>query len=290
MWLQLDDTLPDNPKVQKLAEMTGLPDTQVMGMLVCVWTWALSQRPDGKMSLLDWRAVERSARWEGVPRALFDAMVAVRLIDSFDTGYALHDWSEYTGKMLEHREKDRMRKRPGNSVEVPRKIHGDSGATVPNHTVPTSGGSGDAYTREGEAEPDLVDPPPAAPTIRCYGEYERNIAPLAPMARDEMSSFLDDGLEDAVICAAIREAVDSNAKTWRFIKSILHRLLSEGKTTIAAFEADKRDREAAKAAAQARASPPATGQIKDFAERDYAGQRSYSAEDFSRLTTRVEDL
>jgi len=72
-----------------------------------------------------------------------------------------------------------------------------------------------------------VDILPERPTI--YRLYEENIGPLTPMIAE---SLKDAELEysAAWIADAIRIAVEQNARSWRYIQSVLERWRKEGRT------------------------------------------------------------
>lgn len=107
---------------------------------------------------------------------------------------------------------------------------------------------------DGEGEPP-EDVPPAEIedkfTCKCYGHYERSIGILAPRARDWLSSYLDDGIEDALICAAITECTAVGVRKWSYLNKILDECYREGCLTLADFNRRREKFESSKA----RASP-----------------------------------
>ncbi len=139
MWIEVHDTLPDHQKVACVSDALGVSETQVIGMLVCIWTWALSNRPEGKLSSVDKRIVERAARWEGAPGELFAALLDAAWIDCSDGDtYGIHDWGDYAGRLIEKRAQavaraQRSRERCAN---VARSVRERCACTVPNLTVP----------------------------------------------------------------------------------------------------------------------------------------------------------
>jgi DnaD/phage-associated family protein len=301
MWIELHETLPGHKKIIEVSDTLGLPDTQVIGMMVCLWTWALRNRPDGMLSDHDWRVLERNALWTGEPRGFFDALVNAHFIDRLEEGFYLHDWMDYAGKLVQSREKDRQRKaaaKTGKESEFQRKSSGipaefqRSSEGIPDATVTLTGtltrgttttatGVG-AHEEEGEttpapAEPSGPDPDQGSnkdgtPAAKCYGHYERNIGLLNMISINGLRSYLADGMEDALICAAIDECLAANVRNWKYLNTILNECMMDNVLTLEGFR--KRQEEH-----QARASPQGRGGGKKLTGGKRDGSVPYGAPD-----------
>ncbi len=73
-----------------------------------------------------------------------------------------------------------------------------------------------------------VDILPERPTI--YRLYEENIGPLTPMIADALKDAEKD-YTAVWVADAIRVAVDNNARSWRYIQSVLERWRKEGRSS-----------------------------------------------------------
>lgn len=73
----------------------------------------------------------------------------------------------------------------------------------------------------------LIEVLPERPNI--YALYEANIGPLAPMIVDDLKDAERDYPAEW-LRAAIQEAVRSNIRSWRYIRSILERWKQEGRS------------------------------------------------------------
>lgn len=115
-WIQIYSNLPRHPKVTHLADALGLasaavnPNAVAAGLLVCLWTWAVQNAPDGDLSRVTARAVAEACLWKRKPQTLVDAL---RESGFLDPDGRLHDWEEYEGMFLSaelnRREKSRQR-------------------------------------------------------------------------------------------------------------------------------------------------------------------------------------
>jgi hypothetical protein len=101
-WIEVHQSLPTHPKTIEAAMLLDVAECEVVGHLVCLWTWALDATPDGRLDLSKPRIIARAAQWEKEPGRFVDALVAVRFVD--DDG-AIHDWYVYTGRLMERRER-----------------------------------------------------------------------------------------------------------------------------------------------------------------------------------------
>jgi len=89
----------------------------LLGMLVSLWLWALDNTPDGGLDNISNRTIARATRWpEKKADQLMTALINNGWIDRTEGGgLALHDWSEYGGKLTERRATDRARKQRKNA-------------------------------------------------------------------------------------------------------------------------------------------------------------------------------
>ena len=101
-WIEVHQSLPTHPKTIEAAMLLDVSEPVIVGHLVCLWTWAVDARPDGQLDLSKPRVIARAARWDMEPGRFVDALVAVRFLD--DDG-AIHDWDDYTGRLMERRER-----------------------------------------------------------------------------------------------------------------------------------------------------------------------------------------
>lgn len=81
----------------------------MVGLLSLLWLWAIDNAEDGDLSRVTSRTVARAAQWEGDPDAFVKAIERAGFIDSDPC--MLHDWLDYSGKLLEQREQKRAQNR-----------------------------------------------------------------------------------------------------------------------------------------------------------------------------------
>ena len=115
-WLQIESSLPDHRKTINFASILKVNRVQAVGMLVCIWLWALNNRIDGRLKLSDAALMARQCDYKGKPDKLFQTMVMVGLLDDLDNGeYEIHDWYERTQYLIDlqeiKREQSKMRMR-----------------------------------------------------------------------------------------------------------------------------------------------------------------------------------
>lgn len=142
-WIELHQSLPTHRKTLELADALDIPPVQAVGHISCLWLWALDNAPDGDLSAVKPRTLARAAMWDGDPEAFLEGLATA----GFVADGRIHDWSDYTGRLIEKRRADVERKRqwrdshrPTTKEETPRGRHADAtrnGArTQPDSTQP----------------------------------------------------------------------------------------------------------------------------------------------------------
>ena len=71
--------------------------------------------------------------------------------------------------------------------------------------------------------------------------YEQNIGPLTPLLAEELMEA-EDTYPESWIEGAVREAVELNKRSWRYVQRILERWATEGKDDETSRRGDERDR------------------------------------------------
>jgi hypothetical protein len=145
-WIELHQALFTHRKTVEAAAILDLPEVYVVGHLSALWTWALDNAPDGEVRASE-RVLERVAQWPGEKGKLVEALVEAGFFSRSESGFVIHDWHDYAGRLIERRAKnaDRMKgaraghaptTSAGENAHVQRTCNARAGATVPNRTVP----------------------------------------------------------------------------------------------------------------------------------------------------------
>jgi hypothetical protein len=191
-WIESHQELARHPKTRRLARLLDISVPTALGHLHLLWYWALDFAQDGDLGDYEPADVADAMLWEGDAGELWNALVACGFIDhgqddSGDDIYAIHDWHEYAGRLIEKRQANAERMRQARAKPVPdtkapraahvqRTLHARAGATVPNRTVPNLTGP------EPETGDDARTAAAVAPPERTNGtvpkKRERDLGPL----------------------------------------------------------------------------------------------------------------
>ena len=71
--------------------------------------------------------------------------------------------------------------------------------------------------------------------------YENNFGLINSYIAMNINTYLDDGLTEELIIEAMKEAVDNNARTWKYVKTILNNCLNENITTAEQYRAKQKE-------------------------------------------------
>lgn len=125
MWIRIDTSLCDHPKVIALAAALKLDKDAVVGKLLRLWAWASQNRENGILRAYDAETIAEIMRVKTSPQKLLDALCAPP--DGYEHGFidrapdgtcALHAWQEYTGKSVEDRNRNTLRMREARAKNV----------------------------------------------------------------------------------------------------------------------------------------------------------------------------
>lgn len=109
-WIKSEQALGQHPKLKLLANELGITIPQAIGHLHLFWWWAVDYAEDGDITRYK-DFVPFSAQWEGEPADFTKALIKHGWIDEVEGKLTIHDWVEYTGALIEIRQKDAERKR-----------------------------------------------------------------------------------------------------------------------------------------------------------------------------------
>lgn len=113
-WIESHQTLWRHPRKDALAEALyagtvpdDVADAAAIGVLHKLWWWAMDYAQDGDLSPFSDRQIAKACDWRGDPAVFVDALLATGFVNEDRT---IHDWHDYAGRLIERREKDRLRK------------------------------------------------------------------------------------------------------------------------------------------------------------------------------------
>ena len=119
-WIESHQSLAAHRKTRRLSKELGVSKPQAIGHLHLLWWWCMDNAPDGQLSDIDHDEISEVAMWEGEPFTFMQALIASGFVDTSDDGSTvLHDWHDYAGKLIEKREKDRIRKSESRLADSP---------------------------------------------------------------------------------------------------------------------------------------------------------------------------
>lgn len=111
-WIQVHQQLKDHRKLLAAADELEIEPAHMLGLLISFWLWALDNAPCGSLQGISNRMIARAAQWGKDPDDFVAAMTHAGLLDEESDGsLALHDWYEYTGKLIDQREAEKNRSR-----------------------------------------------------------------------------------------------------------------------------------------------------------------------------------
>lgn len=78
-WIKVHNTIRENRKIMKVAELLSVNEPAVIGHLVLLWLWAIENARNGNLDV-DARTIARVCGYKRPPQRLVDALVEARLL------------------------------------------------------------------------------------------------------------------------------------------------------------------------------------------------------------------
>lgn len=228
-WIESHQGLARHPKTLKLARKLNVHVAQAIGHLHMFWWWALDYAQDGDLSHCDPEDIAIAADWPEDADFFVESMVEVGFIDRDNDGLLIiHDWYDYAGKLIERRAADAARKKRSRAKKDaqetsegrPSDIQRTSSVTI---TVPKPNIDGlidNAHARENETFEQAHK--------RVFG-FDCN-----PLQSEQLVSYIEDGMQEAVIIRAIERAAEhgKSGYNFRLIRAIVENYFKNGVMTL----------------------------------------------------------
>lgn len=110
-WIESHQTLGRHPKVEKLAKILKIHKAQAIGHLHLLWWWCLDYAQDGSLISLTNSDIADAAGWTKQPDLFIEAMLTCGVtrdgfLERSGSGFVIHDWHQYAGRLIEKRRVD----------------------------------------------------------------------------------------------------------------------------------------------------------------------------------------
>lgn len=109
-WIKSEQALGSHPKLRLLAKELDISIPETIGHLHLLWWWAVDYAEDGDVTRYK-DFIPFAAQFEGDADKFVKALIDFGWLDEVDNKLIIHDWLEYTGALIEIRQKDAERKR-----------------------------------------------------------------------------------------------------------------------------------------------------------------------------------
>jgi hypothetical protein len=131
--IRLDVDFWDHPKTEALVKALGVYAPVSLQRL---WCWAAKYKPNGILSGMDAKDIERAAKWRGKRRssgALVTHLLALRFLDERDGTFAIHDWADWNGWALHAHERSALGRKAASARWTGDAHHADTNGTSVGH-------------------------------------------------------------------------------------------------------------------------------------------------------------
>ena len=228
-WIESHQALLTHRKTLRAAAKLGVSKYLLIGHLHSLWWWGLDNAKDnGDLGEMMDQEIAEAAGWPNKKAASFvQALAEVNFLDVSSTGYALHNWWRYAGKLNAKRAKDRERKTEG-SAEVPRHSTGNPTEVAAKSQAPTN-------QPNQPTEPTLPNQPNPPDPLRLPARavvvgFEKCFGRLLSPTELELVRVLEDEQPKERIEFALNEAAALNKRSVRYVQRTCERIANDNGT------------------------------------------------------------
>lgn len=251
MWIQVEDTIREHDKIFNLSDELGIPDAYAIGLMVCLWTWASSNAPDGDLSNFPPRAIASAAKWDKTgakaSARFYDALFKVKFLEKLEDGrIVIRNWEKYAALIMDYAEqqrektrervkryRDRKKKQKSASTEpektpcnvsqtekcnVTDTLQNDDVTPIPNHTIPNHTINNKPTSKPNTASIPVEGNVTAALREVCV-EFSSAVHAPSEKEREQLRLLLSEYSKPALL-AAIRDA-RGKGRSVNYLRAIL---------------------------------------------------------------------
>lgn len=102
-WIEVHQALLTHRKTGRLMRALDISRPTAVGHLVALWCWSLDNAPEGDLAGMEAADLAESAYWDEDPAVFVGGLIQAGWIDDTPTGWALHDWYDFAGRLIDQR-------------------------------------------------------------------------------------------------------------------------------------------------------------------------------------------
>lgn len=96
-WIEYRKALRDHVKVRRLAGALSIPYAHALGLVSCLWLWAIDNASDGNLNPFSDEELAYAAKWDGAVNGFRTHLTEIRWLDPDGR---LHDWEKHGTRLL----------------------------------------------------------------------------------------------------------------------------------------------------------------------------------------------
>jgi DnaD/phage-associated family protein len=216
-WIELHQGMPGHRKTRRVKSVLGIDTATAVGHLCLLWLWAIDNAEDGSIGGMLNQEIADVCEYTGDADRFVDALVEAGYLVRTGNDLIIHDWVDYCGRLMDKREKNRIRQqrfRERNREAKEAAPPEPSPAPVePPEPEPVQG---DGQAPEAETTQQID--PERGRVIRYYMD-RINPAPSSTSIA-ELGVFYEEMGADVCI-AAMNYAIDERKTSWSYIRGTL---------------------------------------------------------------------
>lgn len=218
-WIELHQNMPGHRRTRRVKSILQIDTPTAVGHMCLLWLWALDNAENGSIGGMLNQEIADVCEYKGDADAFVEALVEAGYLTRTDNDLLIHDWSDYCGRLMDRREKNRIRQqnyRERHRNDPPQPMALAQPPVPPTEPELTPATKAMAAVNNLEAGKDTT---PGLAKVMSF--YMNRINPTPSMTcAEELTEFAKD-MEPDVVISALNYAIDEHKTGWSYIRAML---------------------------------------------------------------------
>lgn len=222
-WIELHQSMPGHRRTRRVKSILGIDTPTAVGHMCLLWLWALDNAGNGSIGGMLNQEIADVCEYRGDADAFVEALVEAGYLIRTENDLLLHDWDDYAGRLMDRREKNRIRQQNYRERHRGNPAPDPAPAEQPEPAPPTGPQPELSDTEEVGGDPGIA---------KVMQHYMNRINPTpSRTCLEELAGFAK-AMAPEVVVYALNYAIDEHKTGWSYIRAMLRGFKTRGIRTM----------------------------------------------------------
>ena len=244
-WIELHQNMPGHRRTRRVKSILQIDTPTAVGHMCLLWLWAIDNAGNGSIGGMLNQEIADVCEYKGDADAFVEALIQAGYLERTEDDLIIHDWADYCGKLMDRREKNRVRQ------QNYRERHRDDLPPAPppppseQKQTPPAGPSPAMQAVAAVINPEhATGADPGLAKVMSFYMNKINPTP-SQTCIEELGAYAKD-IDPDVVIYALNYAIDEHKTGWSYIRAMLQGYNRRGIRTMDDLRRDNEEFERSK--------------------------------------------